>query len=238
MKVTFIHHSAFLVEMKQAYLLFDYTEGHMPELEPDKELLVFASHRHGDHFSPVIFDFIKMHRRVRYILSDDIWKKRLTQEALDCTEFIKPGGSLKLKVGNNGEEMTVSTFKSTDEGLAFLVECGGRKLYHAGDLNDWRWSGEPESFNQAMEKKYKQQLELMKGLHVNAAFLPLDPRQEENFYLGMNEFLEKVRADYIFPMHCWGDFSVISRMKGLPCSQDYRDRIVDICSDGQTFLGL
>ena len=55
MKVTYIHHSSFLVETDENYFLFDYFEGELPEFKEDKPLLVFASHRHGDHFSPVIF---------------------------------------------------------------------------------------------------------------------------------------------------------------------------------------
>ena len=55
MKVTYIHHSSFLVELEKVLLLFDYFQGNIPELDPEKDLLVFASHRHGDHFSPVIF---------------------------------------------------------------------------------------------------------------------------------------------------------------------------------------
>ena len=55
MKITYIHHSSFLVEMEQIALLFDYFEGEIPEIRQDQLLIVFASHRHGDHFSPGIF---------------------------------------------------------------------------------------------------------------------------------------------------------------------------------------
>ena len=54
MKITYIHHSSFLVEMEQIALLFDYFEGEIPEIRQDQLLIVFASHRHGDHFSPGI----------------------------------------------------------------------------------------------------------------------------------------------------------------------------------------
>ena len=56
MKITYIHHSSFLVEMEQIALLFDYFEGEIPEIRQDQLLIVFASHRHGDHFSPGIFE--------------------------------------------------------------------------------------------------------------------------------------------------------------------------------------
>ncbi len=64
MKVTYIHHSSFLVETDENYFLFDYFEGELPEFKEDKPLLVFASHRHGDHFSPVIFELAGKHKRL------------------------------------------------------------------------------------------------------------------------------------------------------------------------------
>ena len=76
----------------------------------------------------------------------------------------------------------------------------------------------------------------MAGRHADLAFLPLDPRQEQWFYLGMDEFLKVVDTDMIFPMHLWGDYRVIARMKQHPCSASYRDRIVEIQRDGQRLV--
>lgn len=58
--------------------------------------------------------------------------------------------------------------------------------------------------------------------------IPLDGRQEDLFYLGVDEFMQIVGANWIFPMHFWEDFSVISRLKALPCSAPYRACIVDL----------
>ena len=63
MKITYIHHSAFLVETESAYLLFDYFQGKLPEFSEEKPLYVFASHRHPDHFSKVIFELGRNIRR-------------------------------------------------------------------------------------------------------------------------------------------------------------------------------
>ena len=35
MKITYIHHSAFLVETESAYLLFDYFQGKLPEFSEE-----------------------------------------------------------------------------------------------------------------------------------------------------------------------------------------------------------
>ena len=34
--------------------------------------------------------------------------------------------------------------------VAFLLTCKEGVIYHAGDLNDWVWEGEPEDSNAAM----------------------------------------------------------------------------------------
>ena len=70
MKVTFLYHSSYFVEMDTCCLLFDYYQGDIPQV--DKPLYVFASHSHGDHFSPVIFQLAQGGKEVHYLLSDDI----------------------------------------------------------------------------------------------------------------------------------------------------------------------
>lgn len=45
---------------------------------------------------------------------------------------------------------TMETLFSTDEGVAFLLQCPEGMIYHAGDLNDWVWEEEPDEENQQM----------------------------------------------------------------------------------------
>ena len=153
MKITYIHHSSFLVETEENYFLFDYFEGKLPQLKEDKPLLVFASHRHGDHFSPVIFDLVKTHASTGFVLSDDIWKRRVPEELMGKTYFIGPEEELDLQAPFTGPSgVKIRAFKSTDEGVAFLIETEGKRIYHAGDLNNWVWAGEPEADNKRMRK--------------------------------------------------------------------------------------
>ena len=49
--VTYIKHSGFLIETANSYLLFDYWQGKLPELQYDKELYIFSSHAHHDHYT-------------------------------------------------------------------------------------------------------------------------------------------------------------------------------------------
>jgi L-ascorbate metabolism protein UlaG (beta-lactamase superfamily) len=245
MKITYIHHSAFLVELETVTLLFDYTDGTLPKINDKKPLLVFASHRHGDHYSEKILELIKEHEKTRYVLSDDIPKGRLPKALLSEVVFIKPGerngfsiseGKFISPVPKEEEaDVEVLTLRSTDEGVAFLVKTEGTVIYHAGDLNNWRWEGEPEPWNEQMAKQYSEEVDKLSGMHINAAFLPLDPRQEKAFFLGFDEFMRKTRVNHAFPMHFWRDFSVISRLKSMDISAPYRDRIMEIREDGESF---
>lgn len=205
MNVTYIHHSSFFVESETALLLFDYFEGELPPFDPGKPLYVFASHRHGDHFSPVIFSLAERHSKVHYFLSDDIWRKRVPEPLLSQVTFCPP----RDKIFQEG--LTVETLRSTDEGVAFWITVDNYQIYHAGDLNDWQWEGEPESWNRKMQNDYRAETDCLGGRTADLAFLPLDPRQELWYACGMDYFRTKVRVLHLFPMHCWDDFSVITR---------------------------
>lgn len=227
MQVTYIHHSCFLVETNTVNLLFDYFEGELPDRINQKPLIVFSSHRHGDHFSSEIFSL----NAAYYILSDDIWKKRVPSEYLARTNFVTPHKELYLKE----ENVKITTYSSTDEGVAFVVEADGITIYHAGDLNNWYWKEEGEQWNQWVSEKYHEELKKIAVKSVDIAFVPLDGRLEEGFFLGIDEFMKTVGAAKVFPMHFWGDFFIIDRFLTLKCTQDYREKIMRISHRGERF---
>jgi L-ascorbate metabolism protein UlaG (beta-lactamase superfamily) len=206
MKITYIHHSSFLLETDSANLLFDYFEGDLSVIDREKPLFVFSSHRHADHFSPVVFTLFEQYPRVCYILSSDIVSKKVPESCLDKTHFVKPRQKYSI------EGLQIETFRSTDEGVAFLVTLEGKHIYHAGDLNHWFWKGEDQGWNNQMEKNYLAEIRAIpKELFL--AFVPVDPRLEEAYSLGAGELLENREIEYLFPMHFLNDFSVCERLK-------------------------
>lgn len=254
MKVTYIYHSSFLVELDSVNLLFDYYKGKIPVMDCKKPLIVFASHAHGDHFSKKIFELGDLYENIHYVLSDDINIEAVpsqcknnvlfvnangTWESEDIINsgFINIGTSKKMIVNKEIEnkKIKIETFRSTDEGVAFWICCEGKTIYHAGDLHFWFWKEEGDDWNQMIANQYHAEIEKLRGRHANLAFLVLDPRQEEDFYLGMNDFMKVVSVDHIVPMHCWGDYSVIPKMKALDCSMSYREQIAEIEKEGDTF---
>jgi len=236
MKITYIHHSSFLVETEENYFLFDYFEGKLPQLKEDKPLLVFASHRHGDHFSPVIFDLVKTHASTGFVLSDDIWKRRVPEELMGKTYFIGPEEELDLQAPFTGPSgVKVHGFKSTDEGVAFLIETEGKRIYHAGDLNNWVWEGEPEADNKRMSQRFHQELEKLRGIHIDVAFMLLDPRQEDKYCWGMNYFLEHTDSKVVFPMHCFEHYKINHHYLNCEDGRRWKNIVRDITGAGQVF---
>lgn len=234
MRITYIGHSGFLVELRERLLLFDYYEGALPTLSQEKSLYVFASHRHPDHFNPEIFDLAKKHKDTHFLLSADIWDCRVPKALRPQTIRFKPGESRDL------DSLSVQTLKSTDEGVAFLVRTEGKTIYHAGDLNDWRWPGEPDSWNRKMKEQFDRSIAPLRDLHIDAAFLPLDPRQEAYYALGLDFFLSLTadgnQGERIYPMHCWEDYTIIDRWLLEHPNHPQRERIVQITKRGQSFL--
>lgn len=219
MKVTYIYHSCFLVETESCYYLFDYYRGELPPLKKDKPTLVFSSHAHGDHYEPRVFSLLKDQgiSSVYAVLSDDIPAETVPEHveymaAAPSQEYVLPQGQ------------RLTTYRSTDQGIAFLIRSDEGVLYHAGDLNDWVWEGEAPSYNEEMTRGYRTEIDKMAGLIVDVAFVVLDPRQEEDYARGMLYFLEKVPARQVYPMHYWEKPEIIDRfLKEYP---QYQNRIV------------
>lgn len=219
MKISYIDHSGFLVETGRCYYLFDYYRKKLPQLDCKKPIFVFASHRHPDHYNPEIFTLLQEMgmEQVTAVLSKDISRKKYP----DAEAY--RGNLSVVTVNFNGAyglpcETKLYTFHSTDEGVAFLLTCPEGVLYHAGDLNDWVWEGEPERDNRQMTGSYRHEINLIAGLlqdkgipAVDLAFVPLDPRQEKDYDRGLLYFLKKIPVKQVYPMHYWGNSDVIGQ---------------------------
>ena len=251
MNVTFLTHSAFLLEWDSFYTLFDccFTEPYaskLPALDAQKPLLVFSSHRHEDHFDPKIFDLVKQYPLTRYFLSRDVNlsdKRRaefgLTGEMMERITLLRPDSAAEAEVG--GTKLSVRTVKSTDIGVAFLVYAEDKLVYHAGDLNRWHWTDEgedyctkmAESYTRAIEKLAAAAAELTPSPTLDAAMIPFDTRLLDGYSLGALELLAALPAKHIFPMHMWSHFEFIDRF----CAEhsEYATTTAKITANYQSF---
>ncbi|HJF40282.1 MAG TPA: MBL fold metallo-hydrolase, partial [[Clostridium] spiroforme] len=89
----------------------------------------------------------------------------------------------------------------SDEGVAFIIEIGNKRIYHAGDLHWWHWIGEPDSDNNYQANTFKSEINKIKDLNFDLMMIPLDPRLEDSMHWGMDYILSHVKATYVLPMH-------------------------------------
>ena len=227
MRVTYIGHSGFSVELESHILLFDYYEGTMPEFDPAKKLLVFASHSHPDHFNREILKLADVYPDVEYIFPKDI--RIAKKEQRESEHFMRKKD--EITVGDT----KVKSLRSTDEGVAFLVRCEDRIIYHAGDLNWWHWEEEDDAYNRMMRGDYQKEIETLTGEKIDLAFVVLDPRQEEQFYWGFDWYMRHTDTKIVFPMHMWKQYEVQDRLIGMEVTEPYREKIMRIREKGQVF---
>ena len=220
MKITYIYHSCFLVETNHCYYLFDYEKGGLPELNTAKPILVLSSHGHHDHYNPEIFSMLDAFgmQNIYAILSEEI-----EVPANVNVLRVSPGNEYRLWFGQK-----LTTFQSTDLGVAFLIEDQGQLIYHAGDLNDWVWEEESDSYNEQMTIDYRKQIDLLSQelnhQKISAAFVVLDPRQEKDYDRGLCYFLEHIPVEKVYPMHYWETPEIIETfLKDYP---EYKDQVL------------
>lgn len=227
--VTFHKHSCFQVEDDQCIFLFDWYDDTPPELDSDKMIYIFNSHKHADHYNPCLMKMADSYKQIQFIWSREIKMPK------DDSRFlaVKRGETYEI---DGPVPFRVETLESTDIGVAFLIYYKDRVIYHAGDLNWWSWSGETHSWNRNMETRFKKIMQHLEDVHIDLAFVPLDPRQEERFCWGMEYFLEHTRTDCVFPMHMWDKLDIVKQWKTMPESELYRDIVMEPEYNGQEFV--
>ena len=255
MKVNYIHHSSFYVEFDKKILVFDYYDGksiesciyngQMPEFPADTEVYVFSSHSHRDHFDMEVLKWSYRYEKIHYIFAKEVKKKlgnsalkrifpdkdvQGIQEIKEKIHYVKPAEQLEVA------GVKIETLLSTDSGVAFLVECEGKSIYHAGDLNWWHWEGQSREDNRYQEDTYKAQMGHLSGRHIDVAFVILDPRQGADMFLGIDYFIQHVKADYIVPMHMWKHYEYIRKYKDFRKDKGLKAHIVELSGENQECL--
>jgi len=231
-KIWYLYNSGFAVQTSGHFLVFDYWRDTPkgagldsgvidPAALREKDVVVFASHSHHDHFNRVILDWHKEIPKLRLILSNDI---RAASGALS----IGPNETLTQP------DLTVHTLKSNDQGVAFIVEVDGLRIYHAGDLNWWHWEGEPDEDNEFMAASYKEQIALLAGKPLDLAFVPLDSRLGAQYAWGFDYLMRNVEVRHAVPMHFFDEPSVYESIRQDPVSEGYRDRIIGLTKRGES----
>ena len=186
---TYLGHSGFLVEAGDVQLVFDYLGEGLNEARL-KNAWVFVSHAHEDHCSKAALGLIER-GLARGVISFDVKKSGPWQT-------VRPGD--RIDAGGIG----VTAFRSTDQGVSFLVEARGARIFHAGDLNYWHWRAESTAAEVADAfHDFDQAVSEIEGERVDVAMFPVDPRLGEGYDDGALLFARRVKPSVLIPMHFW-----------------------------------
>lgn len=216
MKLTYIFHSGFALETARAILIFDFwmdPSGVMDGiLQRGKPLYVLASHFHEDHFTREIFTWRERAAQgVTYILSKDILRHRRAEKG-EADVWLAKGATWA------DDTITVRALGSTDSGVSWIVEADGRRIFHAGDLNNWyaRFLADAvpgqtiysREFDEEIdpighEKQYLGELKDIRKVtdRFDVAMFPVDGRIGNGYTLGGRQFIERFKVGLFVPMH-------------------------------------
>ncbi|MBU3184664.1 MBL fold metallo-hydrolase [Clostridium estertheticum] len=208
-KIYYIYHSGFVVKTENHFLIFDYYKEPIENqnrvlLSPEnikemKNVYVFSSHSHADHYNPKILEWEKYNDNIQYILSDDI----KTDKDKSNYNFMGEGDEKVF------HDIYVKAYGSTDIGISFLVKVDGLTIFHAGDLNWWRWKEDSLDEQTLAESLFKAHIEKIKEEKpIDIAFFPVDPRLEEFYYIGGEYFAKNIQPRVLIPMHFGDDVDI------------------------------
>lgn len=207
MKLIYVYHSGFILENDNIVVVIDYykdsgwkgKEGTVHEYlrNTEKRMYILASHAHPDHFNPEIFGWSEK-KNLRYILSSDIRKGNKEWE--DDVVWLDKGETWQ------DDFLRIKAYGSTDVGISFLLHTEGKRIFHAGDLNNWHWR--EESTEQEVEEAEKAFLQEVAVLAKDADFLdlamfPVDPRLGADYMSGAKQFIDRIPVRKFVPMHFW-----------------------------------
>lgn len=144
--------------------------------EKDKRpVIALVSHGHYDHRAPE-----------EIIFADRV---------IDCPD-----------AGQEFEVMgaKIRTYGSTDEGVSFMIDIGGKRIFHAGDFNLWHWRDEGDiAWTKQATDDFYTILESLPGEKIDLAMFPVDPRMGSGYDEGACIFNERMKPGILIPMHWW-----------------------------------
>jgi L-ascorbate metabolism protein UlaG (beta-lactamase superfamily) len=158
-----------------------------------------------------------------WYFSKDIYKHRRASKE-DADVWLAKGGTW------SDDTISVWALGSTDSGVSWIVETEGKRIFHAGDLNNWyakflsddnpdqlRYSFEmEETFNPiAHEKQFLGELKDIRKVadSFDVVMFPIDGRVGNGYTLGGRQFIERFKVGLFVPMHFTTGFESSWRMK-------------------------
>lgn len=227
------------MEFEGFSVLFDYYQDAKKEdgtywvkdylLGKEEDLYVLCTHSHADHYNEEIFEWGEKKENIKYILS---------KEVADIHKLPKDDRIVLLDILQTYQDdnIRVIAFGSTDVGGSFGLDVGDKKIFHAGDLNNWHWNEEVSKIEATgYENSYLCELELVAEHtnNINVAMFPIDPRLGKDYMLGAEQLVSRVAVDYLLPMHFAEDYDKANKFERYARLQNCE--YLAVTKKGQTF---
>ncbi|MBS3782074.1 MAG: MBL fold metallo-hydrolase [Candidatus Thermoplasmatota archaeon] len=209
-QINYWYHSCFTIRSDDTVLLFDYPgrgmntslDEKIKNIVKGKELYVFISHAHGDHFSPEVVKFAAPAAKTHIMISSDVSKERIVSRVSDPADSVtftsvEPDSRYKI------EDLSVTTFESNDAGVAFLLEIYDYTIYYGGDLAKWNWPEWDQEKVREHVRVFEDIKRELKKEDIDIAFSNMDERLPS--WAGPIELIEEVNPRYFVPMHTFGN---------------------------------
>lgn len=206
-KVVYCGHSGWAVQTEKHLLIFDYwnmnksdnaglANGSIcPKEIKNKDVIVFVSHDHSDHYDTSIYRWANEVKNITYVYGfkpEEAWINKET--GYHGPEYVYINDNQSKQIDN----ITVTTMKSNDSGQGFLVTADGVTIYHPGDH---------ALFTADDEAGFKKEVDFIAGQvkQVDIAFLPVTgcpSRWKKEFIVqGFFYTIDKLNPTQVFPMH-------------------------------------
>ncbi|MBN2348130.1 MAG: ankyrin repeat domain-containing protein [Bacteroidales bacterium] len=208
-KVIYTGHSGWIVQTQNNYLVFDFWDQNLSSSKclangafcekemKDKNVYVFVSHDHSDHFDTAIYAWANEVANITYIFGfkpEESWLYQNRSYNGPSYSYIKDNETSKVN------DIKVTTIKSNDTGQGFLVQVDGLKIYHPGDH---------ALFTAEDEAGFKKEVDFLadQTAQVDIAFLPVTgcpSRWKKEFIVeGFFYSIQKLNPTQVFPMHAF-----------------------------------
>lgn len=204
-EITYIHHNCFFMEIEGVGFVFDVpTDEHLDKETlallqgkvEAKDIYVFISHSHDDHFREDLPDLFTNAHSIHWIFSYDVGEMYPRFENLADAVFVEPEEHYE-EFGLN-----IEGFESTDLGVGFLFEFRGKRIWFGGDVAEWAWDNQDEKSYEFAVDHYKKTLETLQERPPALAFVNTDKRLTN--WAGAMKFLHHIQPAVFVPMHTFG----------------------------------
>lgn len=235
MKLTYIFHSGFSLEFNDFIVIIDYfqdtDDSYVKKqlLQRNKPLYVLSTHSHHDHFSNEILEWKKTKSDIKYIFSKEILDSGLAKP--NEATFLDRREEYKDK------NLLVRAYGSTDLGGSFYIETENKKIFHAGDLNNWHWKDE-STLEEVQEADffYQQELSLVSKdiKELDLAIFPVDPRLGSDFAKGAEQFISTIKVKNLIPMHFSSDPTKVDIF--APIAKEHKTHYICLTKKGDSII--